>query len=270
MTTEPTETEFDDPETELIVYEDNLLHGEEPRRDNKLWLGVLLGSIVGFSVSFGASWYLLKPTPIDLSEIQSRLTDVETRITTIAAQPAPSVPDIDLSPLQSRIAALEARPTVDPLNAEIVDRLEALQADGFELPEMPEIPDVSLIEDRLQALEARTDEVATSLKTLREAPTLVEPVETETAVDPETLPSFPETIIRDGAAERVGGGFVRRTFSRHVRIQGDDNPQILVDGIVADMKAGKPRAALAKFDRLPPELQSLARAWRANMEDILK
>lgn len=233
-----------------------------------LWLGG--GFIVGLVAASVGSWFFrpvaYDPQPLEqqLTELQAELESVKRDLRALEGEPDPVIPTINLSPLEDRIADLEARPTVDPLNEEIVSRMEALQAEGFELPEVPEFPDLDALNARISNLEA---EIVRIDSEPREA--APKPDAEVLYVDPQTLPNFPAQALRQGAAELSGDGFFRRTFSRHVRLKGDTSPSVLIDGIEVDMAAGNPEGAIAKFDQLPESLQSLARAWRADMEDAL-
>lgn len=232
-----------------------------------LWLGA--GFALGMVVASVGSWFL-RPASFDPKPFEDRIASLETGISGLRSdvvalqnEPDPVIPEVDLSPLERRIIELEARPTVDPLNEDIVARMEALQAEGFEIPEIPEFPD-------MDALYARLSELEAGVQALESRPVIVEPLSSEpVTVDPDTLPRFPANALRDGADELTGGGFLRRTMSRHVRLKGDTSPHVLIDGIEADMDAGRANAALEKFDQLPDSLQSLARGWRADMENAL-
>lgn len=267
------ETEVDD-DFEDVPYED--IHDEDAEgaapKQRLLWPFILAaGVLIGFVVAFAASWYL-RPAPYDASALNARVTALQTEVTALQNRPAPVVPTVNLAPLTRRITALEARPTVDPLSEEIVARMEALQADGFQVPVMPDLPDFDAVDARIKALE---DGIAAQAAVIAAIPAQgavmpsLPPLTTDPYVDPKTLPRFPAQTLRDGAAELGGSGFVKRTFSRHVRVRGSNAPDILISGIEDDLAAGNPRAALAKFDRLPPQLRTLARAWRANMEEAL-
>lgn len=237
----------------------------EAAQKRPLWAFALAGGVVaGFILAFAASWYI-RPPATDLTPLTSQIDSLRSEMMDLKAQEAPIAPTVNLDPLIQRIDALEARPTVDPLNEEIVTRLEALQADGFEIPEMPDFPDVEAITARLAALESRLDALETAMQAQAQPMTVNESV----IVDPSTLPRFPADIMRSGAQQLSGSGFFRRTFARHVRMKGSDDPETLIAGIETDLANGKARDALNKFDRLPAQLQSLARGWRADMEDAL-
>lgn len=261
-------------EDEIIILEldepDDAMHGvvdEEysAPRTSRLTKPVLvaLGILLGAAITAAAAWYL-RPAAFDAEPLRTEISSLKGEIAALKAEPAPVMPTVNLRPLTRRIEALEARPTVDPLSEESVARMEALQADGFELPDLP---DMTLIESRLAELQTQVD-------ALKAAPPMIVSAQAETDdepyIDPDTLPRFPELTLRDGAAQLAGSGFARRLFSRHVRVRGTDSPDRLIDLIAADLEAGQPRAALATFDRLPPRLATLARGWRADMEDALE
>ncbi|MGB6230024.1 MAG: hypothetical protein WBF53_07850 [Litorimonas sp.] len=222
------------------------------------------GLLLGFGATLGVTWFMLRADPFDPAPFRAEIEVLRAQVAELEAKPDPVIPRVNLAPLQRRVEALEARPTVDPLNEEIVARMEALQADGFEMPELPDIPDVTALETRISELEQ-----ALAVLAMEPRPELTVEIP-EPAVDPETLPRLPVRALRDGIAQTVGTGLLRRTFSRHVRVRGDDEPDRLLDLIQQDLEAGRARAALAKFDRLPPEVQSLARGWRADMEAALQ
>lgn len=239
---------------------------DAPSRARPLWPFTLAGGVVlGFAIAFAAYWYV-RSLPIDTAPLQAEIATLRADIDALKSAPAPDAPSIDLGPLTRRIAALEARPSVDPLNEDVVARLEALQAEGFEMPEIPELPDVEGLNARIATLEASLAALATTVEVGASQPVAIEPV----VIDPDTLPRFPAQALRDGAQQLSGSGFFRRTFFRHVRVTGSDDPDTLIAGIETDMASGQAHAALEKFDRLPPRLQSLARGWRADMEDRVR
>jgi hypothetical protein len=273
----PNDEADDESEYLDVPYEDvgDDIAEEETEKRRWLWAVLLVvGIVIGLSIAFAMSWFL-RPAPYDDTALTARVAALQSDITALENRPdpvMPTIPTVNLTPLRQRISALEARPEVDPLSEEIVARMEALQADGFEvpvMPELPEFPDFDAMTARINALE---DQLATQAALIAATPDVTGTVqlrENEPFVDPDTLPRFPAQTLREGAAELGGSGFLKRTFSRHVRVRGSDAPDVLISGIETDLANGKPRAALAKFNRLPPELRTLARAWRANMEETL-
>lgn len=256
-------------------YEDVPVEEDAPKRRFPWPIALGVGLLVGLAIAFAISWFL-RPVPYDSSALDAQIVELREELTALQNRPVPVIPTVNLEPLTRRIQSLEARPTVDPLSEEIVSRLETLQANGFELPEMPDLPDFAAIETRVAALEAQAQSLdlqaqaqAAAIAALPAGGAVAVAPASEPFVDPDTLPRFPAQVLRDGAAELGGSGFFKRTFSRHVRVRGSNAPDVLISGIESDLANGKPRAALAKFDRLPPQLRSLARAWRANMEEAL-
>jgi len=249
-------------------YEDVTALEDEPKRRFGWPVAMGAGLLIGLAIATGISWYF-RPAAYDASALEAQIADLRSDMTTLQNEPDPVIPTVNLQPITRRLDALEARPTVDPLSDEIVSRLEALQAEGFELPEMPDIPDVSALEARISELEATVQSQASQISAMPAGGATIAPA-SEPFIDPDTLPRFPAQLLRDGASEMGGSGFIKRTFSRHVRVRGSNTPDVLISGIESDLANGKPRAALAKFDRLPSQLRSLARAWRANMEDALQ
>jgi len=256
-------------------YEDVPVEEDAPKRRFPWPLALGVGLLVGLTIAFAISWFL-RPVPYDSSALETQITDLREELTALQNRPVPVIPTVNLQPLTRRIQSLESRPTVDPLSEEIVSRLETLQANGFELPDMPDLPDFEAMEARIVALEAQAQSLnlemqaqAAAIAALPSASAPLPAPASEPYVDADTLPRFPAQVLRDGAAELGGSGFFKRTFSRHVRVRGSNAPDVLISGIESDLANGKPRAALAKFDRLPPQIRSLARAWRANMEEAL-
>ena len=265
----------------------------EPSRPRPKWPFILLlGALLGFGASFAAS-YLTRPEPFDASALQREVAALKTQVGELRSRSAPAA---NLGPLERRVAALEARetgavPDTEPLQRRLaslservgaleeadppvidealVARLEKLRADG--LTSAPP-PDLSKLTRRVDALEARPQRPV-------KAPTVdLAPLETRIAAleaRAETpaaakrvavrYPPFPSDTLRDAAEARRGG-----LLSKHIRVRSDDDPLSLIDGIEADLKAGRGRAALAKFDRLPEPMRNLARGWRADMQTALE
>lgn len=224
-----------------------------------LGLGVVLG---GFIVG-AAAWHF-QPEPFNAAPLQNEIQELRAEVETLKSKPAPIIPEIDLGPLNRRVSALENLPDPTPIDETLVARLEALQAEGFEVPEFP---DVTVVQNEIADLSTRVTALESAPPVIVAAP----PGEgVEPFIDPATLPSFPEKTLREGAAELAGSGFARRLISRHVRVRGAEAPDRVIDAVMTELEAGRPRAALAKFDTLPPELAALAPAWRANMEDALE
>lgn len=268
---------------EILILEPDVLDSEDPAMDDVYvadrrprWPFALLGgALLGFTAAFAASWFI-RPTPFDPAPVQAEMAALKSELADLRNRPAPVIPKVDLSPLNRRIIALEARPRVEPLSQEIVERMEALQAQGFELPEIPpEMPNLSALEGRVTTLEAQLRDQAEQVSVLADSALSVTSVvesefPSEPYVDPTTLPRFPADVLRDGAAQLSGSGLIRRVFSQHVRVRGSEDPELLISSIESDLADGRPRAALETFDQLPSQLRTLARGWRADMEDAVQ
>jgi hypothetical protein len=260
-------------ETDEDIYSDEEV-SETKASSSGRFQSVLLalgGGILGAALTMGAVWYL-QPDPFDPSAMEARLAELQADLERLENRPAPERETVDLTPLLDRLDALEARPEPAPIDEALIARMEALQAEGFEIPEIPEIPDITALEARIAALEAELEAALVKAQAQEQAAAEAAALQARLneTVDPKRLPSFPAQTLRDGAVELSGSGLLRRTLSRHVRVGGEDSPEWLIEAISVDMRQGKARAALEKFDRLPPRLQSLARGWRADMEDALQ
>ncbi|GLQ23033.1 hypothetical protein GCM10007853_09070 [Algimonas ampicilliniresistens] len=268
---------------EILILEPDVLDSDDPAMNDVYvtdrrprWPFALLGgALLGFATAFAASWFI-RPTPFDPAPVQAEMAALKSELVELRNRPAPVIPKVDLSPLNRRILALEARPTVEPLSQEIVERMEALQARGFELPEIPaEMQDLSALEDRVTVLETQLQDQAEQVSLLADTSLSVTSVveaeaPSEPYVDPSSLPRFPANVLRDGATQLSGGGLIRRVFSQHVKVRGSEDPELLIASIERDLADGRPRAALKTFDQLPSQLRTLARGWRADMEDAVQ
>ncbi len=247
------------------------------KRRPPLWpFLILLGALLGFGASFAATYYT-RPAPFDpaplRAEYERKIASLTAEIEALRNRPAPRPQTVDLTPLETRIEALENAPPPEILapspeiDEALVSRLEALKADGFDVAPAPDLAPLETqleqIIARLEALEDRPPILEATLPEIISEDMVVD----ESVADIEvSVPAFPSDILRDGAEARRGGGL----FSKHFRIRSDDDPLTLIEGIEADLEDERYAMALAKFDQLPPELQNLARGWRADMESVLE
>ncbi|QYZ69861.1 COG4223 family protein [Neotabrizicola shimadae] len=107
-----------------------------PRRS-----GALMGGVIGAVLALGAGYAALRYGPPDLLPMPAAAGLTESLATT----------EQEISALKAQIAELPAPVTVDPLLIERVSALEAAVASA----QTPAAPDLSGIESRLAALEAR-------------------------------------------------------------------------------------------------------------------
>ena len=238
------------------------------KRRMPLWpFLILLGALLGFAASFAATYFTrpasYDPEPLraELEQQEAQIASLQKEIETQRDRPAPRPRAVDLSPLEDRLTALENTPLpewpepVPPIDEALVTRLEALKEDGFEVSPPPDLAplltEIEALSLRVEALEARPTVQSVSRETLQKQP---DPISIE------SLPTFPADILREGAEARRGG-----LFSKHFRVRTEDDPLTLIEGVEADLSAGNAAAAVEKFDRLPQELQNLARGWRADM-----
>ena len=268
----------------------------ETRKARSKWpLIFVLGTLAGFAASFAASYYT-RPEPFDASalqrdvaalrtemgELRSRaapatsMRPIERRLDALEARPVGGAEPVDLAPLEARIAALTDRIAAleeadrPPVDEALVTRLERLREEGF--TGAPEA-DLAPLTRRLDALEARPNPDLAMTIDLEPLERRLSALENREPAQPPAerpavrakYPPFPSDALRDAAEARRGGGLL----SKHIRVKSEDDPLTLIDGVEADLKAGRVRAALAKFDRLPEPIRNLARGWRADMEDAL-
>ena len=180
-----------------------------------------------------------------------------------------------MSALEARLAELETRETSVPDEA-LVARMEALQADGVDVAGQAALSDM---EARLDDLAARIASLETApasdesfraeLDTLRDRVGQMSAVPVAAAAPARAsgaiAPTFPAETLRDGARARAGGGLL----AKHFRVRSDDDPLTLIDAVETAMDERRYADAVAAFDRLPDELKSLARGWRADMQSFL-
>ena len=265
---------------------------DEPMRRSRWPLWLSLGALLGFAASFAASW-VTRPAPFDPAPLRAELAGLRTEMNALRDRPVPEAARVDLDPLYQRIEALEAlndpplRAIIDvqdnhitaleelpraDVSEGLVTRLEALRDEGFTAAPPP---DLTELEGRLDALEAKPlpgTDISVELEPLEARIAALEarggPTSAEPRLEPQdegpSLPSFPGEALRAGVESRRGG-----LFSKHIRVRSEDDPMTLIEGIEADMAARRPAQAVAKFDRLPPELQRLARGWRADMNSFI-
>jgi len=130
--------------------------------------------------------------------------------------------------------------------SEILSRLAALENNAFSETD---------ILKRLDELESRPQAVVT-------APS---PVAISSA--PREIMPFPEDKIRQ-AIDRASPekGWLNRTLKKHISVQSEDNPRYLLETILEKIEAGDIEAAIAVFDKLPPQIKSSGQNWRDTME----
>ncbi|MDB2438693.1 hypothetical protein N9W89_08270 [Hellea sp.] len=252
-----------------------------------------LSSVLGAGVMWLSTQYTKAPPP-NLAPMQSQIKRLDLSVKSMAAERKtlkaqvtrlqreinnqPPAEAVDMTSIETRLDALEnAEPTtIDP---ELVTRLEALQSDGSDAldlsdiiarldaletrPEAPapnlndnglEASDLSDIMARLDALEIRPimkAAPAPSLNIAKPASLKSEPVE------------FPAQAVLNSLPESKS--WLERSLKKHVSVQSDDNPRYLVDVINQSLADENIDAAIAAFDKLPPEAKAAAQLWRKNL-----
>lgn len=271
--------------------------GVDTRRIPRLPLIFGAGILTGLALAAVIVWQL-RPAPFDDSQLRGQIAMLDEQIAAVASRPQAA--PLDTRPLTRRLEAqaqrlesnearlseidkalteLAADMDVDmaPIYSELVTRLETLQENGFEIPEdfafqgAAEPVDLSGIETRLNRLEAglsaaqsNLEERQASTAALSNDLTLPEP-----NIDLSRLSRFPADRLRQAADELSGEGLVKRFFSQHVRIRGEANPRILIGRVESHLENDRPRAALSNFEQLPEAMQSLARAWEAELRQAI-
>ena len=161
----------------------------------------------------------------------------------------PKTAVLDLSEVESRLDRLEAAEP-QALDPDLIARLEALKEDGSEAL------DLSDILARLEALETR--------------PVRVEAVPIEAPIvrpQPMTNIAFPEAKVLAALDKAEDSqGWLKKSLSKHISVQSEDNPRYLVELVIKNIEAGNFDAAIAAFDKLPAEAKAMANDWRQNIE----
>jgi len=173
--------------------------------------------------------------------LKTQIAKLERDVKTI---PVPK--SIDLSAIRARLEILESAeaPVIDP---DLVTPLESLQNEGSD------VMDLSEIYARLEALETRPVKIETPVAAITD-------IEAAPAID---APAFPKAEILAALDEQdKSKGWLKRTIDKNIFVQSEDNPRYLVELIEADITAGDIAAALAKFDKLPPQARFVAQDWR--------
>lgn len=260
---------------------------------------------------------LQKDMSAQMTALETRVSSAETKINRVANRPAATSTPVDLSPLEKRISDVEAS-TQTEIAPETLAALKAASEDGFQWP------DVSALEDRLSALETQTEpasnitpdmmlamadridaleamdrtapatesstDMMTRLDALENRPvmapmpeipedimTRIEALENRPAVQTKTeteivpLLAFPKKAMMKAVEDTAEGGFMSRTLSKHIRVRDEDDPRTLIDGISNDLSEGRLDLAMNKYERLPSPVRAAGQAWydsikQANVE----
>jgi len=243
---------------------------------------------------------------VQVTALDTRLSAAETKINRVANRPAPETTPVDLSPLESRLSDLEAS-TQTEIAPETLTALKAATEDGFQWPDVSEledrlavlengtvssdaVPDMMLaMADRIDALEAiersaSAPEISNDLMTRLDAlenqmgmvPALDIPEDlmvrlealenrpvVKTQAETEIVPilAFPKAALIKAVEDSAEGGFMSRTLSKHIRVKDEDDPLTLIDGISNDLSEGRLDLAMNKYERLPEPVRAAGQAW---------
>lgn len=241
-----------------------------------------------------------------VTALETRLSAAETKINRVANRPAPETTPIDLSPLEARLSDLEAS-TQTEIAPETLTALKAATEDGFQWPDVSEledrltalengtassdaVPDMMLaMADRIDALEAidraaSAPEISNDLMTRLDAlenqmgtvPALdipedlmvrLEALENQPVIEAKTeteivpVLAFPKAELIKAVEDTAEGGFMSRTLSKHIRVKDEDDPRTLIDGISNDITEGRLDLAMNKYERLPEPVRVVGQAW---------
>lgn len=308
MTDEPDIDDLKEETDELSLESDNVKpeNVSEPKPRfvgyKTLGLATLLAAILGTIGGTGLSKFTTSSGP-DLSLLNSQLETIQSENQALRAQlnqlqqdikkSKPVAAKVDFSGVQSRLKALEqtnaqiieiqnAGPAID---ADLVARLETLQAEGSP------VLDLSDINSRLDKIETAASNAPSDLAD-RETflaqlkseiladetflQTLTPPAETAnikavvadksgigTTLPVGTVPPFPKLSILKALDEADASlGWVQRTLNKNITVQSEDNPRYLVELIEMDLKSKDYSEALAKFDKLPELAKTAGKDWR--------
>ena len=238
----------------------------------------------------------LSPIEMKLKQLTDRVNIVETEAQEAASSPQLETEPVDLSALEDRLTTLETAPSpeIDPA---ALTALQAAQKDGFEWP------DVSTLEGKIAALEAKADTVTetilpenlldrlTALETHAETVQNTDPVlaidegvmsefnarlsalENRSDVAPKiervSILAFPKALMIEAVDVNMEGGLIKKVLSRHVRVKSANNPLTLIEGIENDLSQGRLAPAAEKFERLPSPVRSAGQAWYESVKASL-
>lgn len=274
-----------------------------------VFTGLLAGLIGAGGGAFGAYAGLKAQAPdmdaisgplnTQMETLATRLAKAEADVRIAKNRPTPTSTPVDLSAIEARLSNLEseARADIDPT---AIAALKAAQADGFAWP------DISELEARVSALETQVTELldtaGDALSSNAADNLMIRLEQLETAVidapapqiDPAVTDSlsarlsalenrapaapkieriavlaFPKAALMDAIEDNTQGGFMKKALSKHVRVKDEDNPVTLIDGIEADIAKGRLDAAANKFERLPVPVQAAGQAWYESVKASL-
>ena len=274
---------------ETVIEEEVELEPEafkaEPKPKKRFGAPALIGtaflsSILGAGVIWLSSQYFQTPAP-DMAPLQTKIEMVSKDMAALTAEnktlksqisklqntpvsQAAAAAPVDLTPIEARLKALEgAKPTqIDP---ELVTRLEALQSSGSEALDLT---DILARLDTLEGAEPETrdmSDIEARIEALENAPVTQQPVATLTAVSAPVIDmrepvDFPLDAVL--ASLPKTGSWLERSLKKHISVQSEDNPRYLAELIQKSIEDGDIEAAIAAFDKLPPDAKAAAQAWR--------
>lgn len=235
------------------------------KRYGLVGLGVtaFLASAFGAGAMYLVAESLKTPAPtVNLAPLTEQVETLNAENKTLKAQltrlqrdvkASPKSLAVDLSGIETRLERLEgAKPqAVDP---DLIARLEALKESGSEAL------DLSDILARIEALETRlVENVAAPIEAVNERAV---PTAQAAAIIP-----FPKAKILAALDDAdKSQGWLKRSLKKHISVQSEDNPRYLVELVSENVEAENLDAAIAAFDKLPPEAKAVATEWRNNVE----
>jgi hypothetical protein len=214
------------------------------------------------------------PEPVDLSGLESRLEALESAptpdidpaaLTALKSAQADGFEWPDTSALEDRLSVLETQLEADSIetdsepSAEMTDllaRLDALEKldDANVTLSAGDAP--LIITDEITSLDSsRLDDIETRLSALENRPAL------EPRIERVSVLALPKAAMIAAVEDNVEGGVLKKAFSKHVRVKGDDDPLTLIDDIEADIAKGRLEEAATKFNRLPDPVRAAGQAW---------
>jgi len=272
--------EIEDPHSDPFIESDDISVKTHRRFVGYKTLGfaTIIAALLGAGGGAALSKLTAKSLP-DLSPLQTQMEALQSESKALKAQmtrlqrdiKAKSAPaKIDLSGLETRLESLESAESADvsvlpPIDADLVARLEALQAEGSEAL------DLSDIMKRLHQLEdTRHEDVVADVKAalMTDERFIPNPMpskepETKSASLPSDIPPFPKAEILK-ALDKFDSSksWIKRTLDKNITVQSEDNPRYLVDLIEVDLSDGNFEDAMSKYDKLPSIAKSAGKDWR--------
>jgi len=202
--------------------------------------------------------------PIDLSDITLRLDKLEDTLdapsidegllTRLEALQDDGSPALDLSAIEVRLDALETTNETDEIFSVVQENLQNLydkQAQTY--------TQITALSGDLESIQVQLEDAQAAMsETKLSAAELL-------SVSAAGLP-FPKQALLDAVdAQAQKKPLLKRALGKHIKIKDPSDPSVIIAAIETDLARGNMAAAALRFDSLPPEIQSVASAWRNSL-----